>query len=689
MSSTRFGSTPPSLAHGFDMMGVGGGLAEGNTPSVSGGRPVLFEVSWEVARKVGGIYTVLRSKAPVTVDEWGARYALIGPYNPETAPTEFEPLPPGPLTAPVLENLEARHGIKVHFGKWLVEGYPKAFLIDLQSSRHNLDAWRAELMPGFEAPHDQETNESIIFGYQVAFLFQEFTQTNKTIKICAQFHEWQSAVGLLLFKKWNLPVSSIFTTHATLLGRYVSAGGIDLYKQLPYLNPDEETARRGIYHRHWIEMRAAQECTVFTTVSEITAYEAEMALRRKADVILPNGLKLEKFAAPHEFQGLHMKNKGLINEFIRGHFFGHYDFPLDETLYFFTAGRYEYHNKGVDIYLDAIATLNHMLKQSGSKTTVVAFIIMPAKTNNFNVESLKGQSLIRDMRRTVNSIVENLSERIFEQVAQGVLPKIDDLVKEEELVMLKRRLYTLKQRPTLPPIVTHNMLNDLGDDILQHLRRVKLFNSTEDRVKVIFHPEFLSSTSPLLPLDYTDFVRGCHLGVFPSYYEPWGYTPAECTVLGVPSITSNLTGFANFMKRRLDEPESKGVFICDRRFKSHGEAVEAVANMMWRFCQLDRRQRIELRNRTEQLSELLDWRQLNKAYANARTLALERFYGTTTGKEANPAPILSPSSSILVDKLAGLKTSAMILEEQGDNADLTGAGRGHDRLASILSGKKI
>eukprot|EP01112_Ceratiomyxa_fruticulosa_P004793 TRINITY_DN15346_c0_g1_i1.p1 TRINITY_DN15346_c0_g1~~TRINITY_DN15346_c0_g1_i1.p1 ORF type:complete len:138 (-),score=30.43 TRINITY_DN15346_c0_g1_i1:41-454(-) len=112
-------------------------------------RPVLFDVGWEVAKKVGGIYTVLRSKAPVTVEEWGARYALVGPYNPETAPTEFEPLPAGPLTAPVLQRLQENHGINVHFGKWLVEGHPKVFLIDISSGLSRLEAWRVALKAGF------------------------------------------------------------------------------------------------------------------------------------------------------------------------------------------------------------------------------------------------------------------------------------------------------------------------------------------------------------------------------------------------------------------------------------------------------------------------------------------------------------------------------------------------------------
>lgn len=132
--------------------------------------------------------------------------------------------------------------------------------------------------------------------------------------------------------------------------------------------------------------------------------------------------------------------------------------------------------------------------------------------------------------------------------------------------MLKRRIVALKCRKTLPPIVTHNMVNDEGNEIMNHIRAIELFNKPEDRVKIIYHPEFLSSTSTVLPLDYPDFVRGCHLGVFTSYYEPWGYTPAECTVLGVPSVSSNLTGFSNYINNHVEDPSKSGIFIIDRRY---------------------------------------------------------------------------------------------------------------------------
>ncbi len=122
------------------------------------------------------------------------------------------------------------------------------------------------------------------------------------------------------------------------------------------------------------------------------------------------------------------------------------------------------------------------------------------------------------------------------------MPDEKELITSQDRVLLRRRLFAMK-RHGLPPIVTHNMVNDSDDPILNQLRRVQLFNQPSDRVKVVFHPEFLNSANPVLPMDYDEFVRGTHMGVFASYYEPWGYTPAECTVMGVPSITTNLSGF--------------------------------------------------------------------------------------------------------------------------------------------------
>jgi len=170
------------------------------------------------------------------------------------------------------------------------------------------------------------------------------------------------------------------------------------------------------------------------------------------------------------------------------------------------------------------------------------------------------------------------------------------------------------------------MVNDSEDPVLNQLRRVQLFNHPSDRVKVIFHPDFLNSNNPILGLDYEEFVRGCHMGVFPSYYEPWGYTPAECTVMGIPSITTNLSGFGSFMQDLIESPEDEGCFIVDRRMRSLEESVNQLTDYMVSFCTKSRRQRINQRNRVERLSPLLDWKNLGIEYSKARQLALRRAY---------------------------------------------------------------
>ncbi|KAI0984869.1 hypothetical protein GJ496_008168 [Pomphorhynchus laevis] len=225
------------------------------------------------------------------------------------------------------------------------------------------------------------------------------------------------------------------------------------------------------------------------------------------------------------------------------------------------------------------------------------------------------------MRDTVQSVQISIGKRLYDCCLRGIVPKGQDILNSDELIELKKCILA-SQRSTLPPICSHNVIDDAIDPILNCLRKCALFNNSSDRVKVIFHPEFLKSTSPLLPMDYEEFVRGCHLGVFPSYYEPWGYTPAECTVMGVPSVTTNLSGFGSFMEEHIADSEAYGIYVIDRRFKNPEESVEQLSKILYDFCQLTRRQRILLRNRTERLSELLDWSTLGIYYYRARQMAL-------------------------------------------------------------------
>lgn len=432
---------------------------------------------------------------------------------------------------------------------------------------------------------------------------------------------------------------------------------MDFYNTIKNIDIDAEAGKRGIYHRYCLERASAHCADVFTTVSHITAYEAEYLLCRKPDGVLPNGLNVIKFSAMHEFQNLHATNKKKINSFIQGHFYGHLDFDLDNTLYIFISGRYEYRNKGVDMFLESLSRLNSRLKQYNSPMNVVAFIIMPAQTQNYNIDSLKGQAVTKQLREVVGEISKCIEERVFEAALRGNVIDESEIFTEENIVQLKRHILALK-RQTLPPVVTHNMIDGNNDLILSELRRLNLFNSPSDRVKIIFHPEFLSSNNPVLGMDYEDFVRGCHLGVFPSYYEPWGYTPAECTLMGIPSITTNLSGFGSFIEDTVECPSDYGIYIVDRRMKSVDESCNQLADYLFRFCQKSRRQRINQRNRTERLSEILDWRRIGIEYQKARFMALDILANRlkerninasipipmTSGKEMITRPLSAPPS---------------------------------------------
>ncbi|XP_011824864.1 PREDICTED: glycogen [starch] synthase, liver isoform X2 [Mandrillus leucophaeus] len=525
---------------------------------------LLFEVAWEVTNKVGGIYTVIQTKAKTTADEWGDNYFLIGPYFEHNMKTQVEQCEP--VNDAVRRAVDAmnKHGCQV---------------TDHADDKH----------------------------------------------VVAQFHEWQAGIGLILSRARKLPIATIFTTHATLLGRYLCAANIDFYNHLDKFNIDKEAGERQIYHRYCME-RASVHCAhVFTTVSEITAIEAEHMLKRKPDVVTPNGLNVKKFSAVHEFQNLHAMYKARIQDFVRGHFYGHLDFDLEKTLFLFIAGRYEFSNKGADIFLESLSRLNFLLRMHKSDVTVVVFFIMPAKTNNFNVETLKGQAVRKQLWDIAHSVKEKFGKKLYDALLRGEIPDMNNILDRDDLTIMKRAIFST-QRQSLPPVTTHNMIDDSTDPILSTIRRIGLFNNRTDRVKVILHPEFLSSTSPLLPMDYEEFVRGCHLGVFPSYYEPWGYTPAECTVMGIPSVTTNLSGFGCFMQEHVADPTAYGIYIVDRRFRSPDDSCNQLTQFLYGFCKQSRRQRIIQRNRTERLSDLLDWRYLGRYYQHARHLTLSRAF---------------------------------------------------------------
>ena len=596
---------------------------------------LLVEVAWEVCNQVGGIYTVIRSKVPATMPAWGERYCLLGPYFPNQAQGEFEPLDElAPHTAadPFAAAVRAMRaqGYEVHLGTWLVTGRPRAVLISPFQAYDRLaqlktDLWQHHAIPAPD--NDDLLHQVIAFGHLTTIFFQHLAaEMPAEQRLLGHFHEWMTGVAIPELRRLQVPAHLLFTTHATLLGRYLAMNDSAFYDHLMWVNWEAEAKKFNIEPAVRMERAAAHGSHVFTTVSELTVRECIYLLDRIPDAVLPNGLNIERFVALHEFQNLHQQYKAKIHEFVMAHFFQSYAFDLDKTLYFFTSGRYEYHNKGFDLTLEALARLNHRLQESGLEGQVVMFFITKRPFTSINPQVMERRAMLDEVHETCRAIERQVGERLFYAAAASQdhkLPELGAMVDDYWKLRYRRTLQSWKTN-ALPPVITHNLVNDQDDDILNFLRRANLLNNRHDRVKMVYHPDFVSPSSPLLGMEYGQFVRGCHMGVFPSYYEPWGYTPLECVARGVPAITSDLSGFGDYVLQTIPDPEAKGIFVVHRQEKSFDESAEELTDMLWQFVLLSRRERIMQRNAVESSAELFDWKNLRVHYDRAYALALER-----------------------------------------------------------------
>ncbi|MBC6612649.1 glycosyltransferase [Hymenobacter sp. BT507] len=597
---------------------------------------LLVEAAWEVCNQVGGIYTVIRSKVPAAVQGWGDRYCLLGPYFAQQAQSEFEPFDDIQLTllsdpfAGAVRQMRQR-GYDVQYGVWLVTGRPRTVLINPYQVYGHLGAIKSDLWHhhGIPTPDTDDLLHQVeAFGHLAKIFIEILTaEVVPPRRVIAHFHEWMTGVAIPDLRRDQVPAHIVFTTHATLLGRYLAMNDPNFYEHLMQVDWLAEARHFNIETAVSIERAAAHGSHVFTTVSELTVRECIYLLDRFPDAVLPNGLNIERFVALHEFQNLHKQYKDKINEFVMAHFFQSYSFDLDNTLYLFTSGRYEYHNKGFDLTLEALARLNYRLQQSGLEGNVVMFFITKRPFTSINPLVLQNRAILDEVRETCEAIQEQVGERLFYAAAAGTdhrLPDLSGMVDDYWRLRYRRTLQSWKTN-ALPSIITHNLIDDQNDDILNFMRRANLLNYQHDRVKMVYHPDFVSPTSPLFGMEYGQFVRGCHLGVFPSYYEPWGYTPLECIARGVPAITSDLSGFGDYVMQHVPDHEDKGIYVVHRQERSFHEAAEELTDMLWNFVLQNRRERIAQRNRVENSSELFDWKNLRVYYDRAYALALERF----------------------------------------------------------------
>jgi glycogen(starch) synthase len=592
----------------------------------------LFEIAWEVCNQVGGIYTVIRSKIPSVIKKRGKdNYCLIGPYFEDQAAAHFDAATDfsTPIGKAVLKLQE--RGFDVHYGQWIVSGRPDVVLFNPYSVFDKLGEIKHQLFQNYHISlpeNDELLNKVAAFGYQVLEFFHYLCYSETCNgEVITHFHEWMAGLAIPGIRKDNLDIKIVFTTHATLLGRYLAMNDPKFYDHLAYYNWEAEATKFNVKPIVEIERASAHGAHIFTTVSEVTAQECKYLLGRTPDLLLPNGLNIECFEALHQIQNQHVQIKDQIHNFVMGHFFQSYSFDLDKTLYFFTSGRYEYQNKGYDLTLEALARLNYKMQQANIDMTVVTFFITRKPFYSFNPDVLQWKAQIEDIRSICEEIKEQIGKRLYTEITSAdgpyEFPDLRAMVDDSLWLKLRRNVQSWKTHQ-LPKVVTHTLKDDAKDEILNFLRTSNLVNNRHDKVKLVYHPDFISTANPLFKMDYTQFVRGCHLGIFPSMYEPWGYTPLECLASGVPSITSDMTGFGDYVVNEIDKHEEKGMYIVKRRGRDNNETAEDLANMMFEFVQISRRDRIALRYKCEGSSLHFDWSNLGKFYDEAYKLVVQR-----------------------------------------------------------------
>ncbi|MGB0431927.1 MAG: glycosyltransferase, partial [Bacteroidia bacterium] len=570
----------------------------------------LAEISWEVCNQQGGIYTVIRSKLPEMVKAFGDNFFLIGPYVDRNIMAEVEEIQGDndeiSRSVQKLRNM----GYEVVYGRWLVSGRPKVVLINPDFAFNRMQNIERSLNEAYDIDFttaDDLTKQMLLFG-DVVHTF--LTVANEEIgqkgnELIAQFHEWMTAPALLQLKLKKTSIKTVFTTHATILGRYLAANTPNYYDIIDNYDWRKESKHYGIFSQSSLEFQGASNANIFTTVSALTSDEFNSLYGQKADVVTPNGLNIRRYLANYEIQNKHLEAKKKIHRFTMGHFFQSYSFDLDKTIYLFSSGRYEYRNKGYDVTLEALKLLNEQMVKENIDRTVVFFMITKKPTWSINPNVLESRGVMEEIDRTCDQVIKQIKERlIYKAVSDDEdhkLPELNELVDDYWKLRYRRTLQNWKEKDW-PIIVTHNLKDDVNDEVLNYMRNNRLLNSPLDKVKMVYHPDFIESTNPLFGFDYDEFVRGCHLGVFPSYYEPWGYTPLECIARGVPTVTSDLSGFGNFVTDMGAEHEDLGLHVTKRQGVPDEQAAQNLAKYLLNFIKGSRRARLEYKTRLEEFS---------------------------------------------------------------------------------------
>jgi glycogen(starch) synthase len=591
---------------------------------------LLFEIAWEVCNQIGGIFTYIKSKVPTMLDTYGDNYMAIGPYIPEKAKLDFRPVREieNSALAEAVKHIRSL-GHEIHYGYWLLdEARPKVLLIKPQINEDQLNEAKALLWQNHgisTIEKDALTDQVIAFG-EITRIFITKLIENLEISqdVLAHYHEWMSAASLPGLMHQKVRLATVFTAHATLLGRYLAPNEARYYSELHSYKWLQKSRQYGIESRVSLERAAARSAHTLVVNGEITSRECEVFFERSPDNVIRSGIH-KKPGVGHEVFEQHLLHRAKIDAFVKALFSPSYQIKTEKTLYFFTSGRYEFRNKGFNITLESIARLNRELIRRKSELTVVFFIISKQPFQTIRPDVLESRQRFQDLQKICKSISAKIGPRMYADVTSSgghKLPDLNELI-DDDLQMTWRQALANFRREGLPPVVTHHL--DNPDEIADFCQREGLNNDIHNRVKVIYHPDFIERATSLFSLDYLEFVRGCHLGIFPSLYEPWGYAPMETIMHGTPVITSDLSGFGRYMRTIIPSDADHEVKILNRRHQSDEQAIEQLTQTMCDFAEtFEKEAYIPRASLPKQVMDTFCWSELQQRFHENYKLALMR-----------------------------------------------------------------
>ena len=535
----------------------------------------LFETSWEVCNMVGGIYTVLSTKSNVMRQLLEDHYITVGPDVVKESHETLYFVEDNDLFPEWRERALAQ-GMKFRIGRWKIESSPIAILIDyttLYQSKNEIltHLWEQYELDSIRGQWDYI--EPVLFGYAAGQVIESFCNfyLQQTSNIVAQFHEWMTGSGVLYLKEHCPQIATVFTTHATYLGRAISGNGLPLYDNLKTYLPSVMAMQFNVVSQQSMEQKAAKNADVFTTVSDITAQECEQFLYRKPDVVTKNGIDhtFRQDEAAFEEQRKTIREQILK---IAGTLCGE---ALDPNcIMVLNSGRYEFKNKGIDLFIEALRRLN---EDKNLKRTVLGVIAVPS--------NIAGPS--KDLQHRLDGTNAIMGHTDFP--------------------------------------ATHHVFDYENDAILNTLRNAGLQNDANDKVKVMFVPAYLNGSDGIFNLTYSEFLSAFDFSVFPSYYEPWGYTPLESVALGIPTLTSDVSGFGKFVQQECAGNEA--VTVVPRQQGDVNKVIDEIVAALRGFQTLTKKGEEKKTEAALKVAEKLLWKDLIASYQKAWDLALEKSGG--------------------------------------------------------------